>query len=203
MAALCSGVDPSTAANVFWSSFFLSDDRQLLDQDTKAGTVVSACVHFLIVLMNEEDGICIPRVEEGGRLYNEKWLPSIRKKLLEGILLNVNAKYFDNFQNQQQSQSSSLSDKLNLPNLCLDLCHRSPCLVENVCDLLVKVKSIDREYFFTNLLNPSSLRMVLLLLKTTEIQKRVCHSSLSSSHFCIRFGFFLYRFLLTLQRKGF
>mmetsp|Transcript_5500 Transcript_5500/g.5735 ORF Transcript_5500/g.5735 Transcript_5500/m.5735 type:complete len:109 (-) Transcript_5500:329-655(-) len=69
LAKLCSGENKSAADTSFWPSSFLTVDRQLLDEDTKSKTVVSACAHFLIILMDKEDGICAPRAEDGDTIY--------------------------------------------------------------------------------------------------------------------------------------
>lgn len=133
IASLCCTTE-SKQSDTFWETFLVREERALVRKETQQATAVAACALFLNILMDEEGGICVPRDSIRETYYINTLLPLVRKRLLEGLLMNIS----EAFEALAESEDGipgnaapllSLLRQFHVPETCLALC-ATPGLIE-------------------------------------------------------------------------
>ena len=125
IASLCCTV-PGKPSDAFWDTFMMKEVRKLVGKETKQATAAAACAVFLNLLMDEQEGVCVPRDSIREPYYIETLLPLVRGRLLHGMSLNI-SEAFGSFEESKEEQDSSepiltLLQKYHVPQTCLALC---------------------------------------------------------------------------------
>ena len=131
MAALCSSLPSESSNNNFWDTFLITEDQAMVDENTRLMTAAAMCAAFLDILMDEENGVCVPRNPVQKNQYLTFSLSLVRRKLLEGIQANLsevvasNTGIGDSSLNDAHLSVLSMMKRYHLLQNCLVLCSHS------------------------------------------------------------------------------
>jgi len=130
IAALCSSSDASYSED-FWDTFLMKEDRNLVNAGSVKETSVTACAVFLSILMDEDEGYCVPQNESHEQFYFSHSLPTVRKRLLGGLCSSFSDVFSSNTPSTSEDGMSALAalKKYQVPSMCIALCV-TPSLVE-------------------------------------------------------------------------
>jgi len=141
IASLCCTASESKQSETFWETFHMREERTLVRKETQQATAVAACALFLNILMDEEGGICVPRDSIRETYYINTLLPLVRKRLLEGLLMNIS----EAFETLAESEDGTTGDaaapllsllrQFHVPETCLALC-ATPGLIESASQIV-------------------------------------------------------------------
>lgn len=129
IASLCSSVDAGFS-EAFWDTFFMKEDRALVNAGSKKETSVTACSVFLSILMDEEEGYCVPHKPEDEKFFFSHSLPTVRERLIDGLCSNFSDVFNEVNSTVSDDDTSLLAilKRFQVPSICMILCGTSPSL---------------------------------------------------------------------------
>mmetsp|Transcript_13256 Transcript_13256/g.18963 ORF Transcript_13256/g.18963 Transcript_13256/m.18963 type:complete len:1296 (+) Transcript_13256:505-4392(+) len=124
--AYCS-LGSSAISESFWNTFLIKEDKKLVDACTKQTTAALSCAVFLNILSDEHEGICVPKNPSRREFYGKIALPTVRTRLLDGLQSNLNELFSNTCNTDESSQSLTLLQQFEVPQICLSLCRDPNC----------------------------------------------------------------------------
>ena len=166
IASLCSSVDASFS-EAFWDSFLIREHRALINDGSKKEASVTACSVFLSILMDDEEGICVPQDPEKEQLFLSYSLPLVRERLLHGLC----SSFSDAFNSDELSVSEddaamlAILKKFSVQSMCMTLCGTSPSFIEPAFHLIKGMTSSFPDEILPDMVkDETSLRAALDML---------------------------------------
>jgi len=123
----------------FWEIFF-ADDQNIVNVKAKTTTTTGACAIFLSLLVDENDGMCVPLDKTKLDLFRQLSLPLVRERLLIGLHSGVEE--FASFKHEETTVASfrHLLSSYNIPQSCLVLC-QNPSMLDAAFQVLETILS--------------------------------------------------------------